>query len=553
MRTRTPLGVTAGLLAVSLLAAACSSTTPTSTSAQGSVLTMAPTVENSVAQNFNPFSATSPLSDGALGATSLIYEPLLQFNVVKPQVYPWLATSYAWSNGGRTITFTIRPGVKWSDGKPMTAADVAFTYQLTKQYPAINIEGLDITSVSSTGDTVTLTFPSPQYQELQSIASVYIVPKHIWSQVGNPSLYSDANPVGTGPFVLKSFTPQGITLTKNPSYWQPGLPKVSEIDIPVYTSDTTLQEALSAGQVQWSTDFIPGVQQLYVAKNSHYHFWGAPIYAVALDPNLSTWPTNQLAVRQAISLAIDRTSWFKEAESGQGAPLTNASGLPPTLSQFIAPAVQGMSLTQNTSQARSILKNAGFVMGPNGYFQQGGRTLALTITAPSAFADWVEAGSILVQDLKAAGIDATFVGQSVAGWRANVAAGNFDLTPYWESLSPGVNPYALYNSMLNSSVSAPIGKPASGDFERLNSPKVDGYLAQLASASNAQQMMAALSPIEQYVATQLPVIPAIADAAFDEYNDQSYTGWPSPSNPYEEGAASNITNEVVLLHLTPRS
>lgn len=102
-----------------------------------------------------------------LGATGLIYEPLLQFNLTKPpQYYPWLATSYTWGNGGKSITFAIRRGVKWNDGKPMTPADVVFTYNLVKKFPAVNLAGLSITSVSSSGNNVTVNFSTPEYLDL---------------------------------------------------------------------------------------------------------------------------------------------------------------------------------------------------------------------------------------------------------------------------------------------------------------------------------------------------------------------------------------------------
>ncbi len=98
-----------------------------------------------------PSTRTSPPSAAyGMGATGLIYEPLIQFDLAAPpKYYPWLATSYAWSNGGKTITFTIRQGVKWNNGTPFTPADVAFTYNLIKRNTAINLGGLTISSVST--------------------------------------------------------------------------------------------------------------------------------------------------------------------------------------------------------------------------------------------------------------------------------------------------------------------------------------------------------------------------------------------------------------------
>jgi peptide/nickel transport system substrate-binding protein len=124
---------------------ACSSSMSSSTSSSGTTTTgktlvMESSPETSITQACNPF-ATTQAAYG-MGADGLIYEPLIQFNMVAPpQYYPWLATSYVWSNGGKTITFTIRQGVKWNNGTPMRPADVAFTFNMLKSNAAVNLNG----------------------------------------------------------------------------------------------------------------------------------------------------------------------------------------------------------------------------------------------------------------------------------------------------------------------------------------------------------------------------------------------------------------------------
>src|SRR5947207_9807837 len=166
-----------------------SATNASSSGGSSAVLTVESSQQNAITQNFNPFIQSSAAT--LLGATSLVYEPLLQTNAIQPgQYYHWLATGYTWSNGGKSITFTIRPGVKWSNGTPMTAADVAFTFNMLKRYADVNTTGLAVKGVSTSGNQVTITFPSPQYANLQNIAGqVYIVPESIWSKVGDPGKY----------------------------------------------------------------------------------------------------------------------------------------------------------------------------------------------------------------------------------------------------------------------------------------------------------------------------------------------------------------------------
>src|SRR5215470_4984405 len=196
---------TAGLLAVGLGACGSSgSSSNNSSSSRSNTLVMESSPESSITQDFNPFVSTA--APQGMGATGLIYEPLLQFNLAAPpKYYPWLATSYTWSNGGKSVTFAIRQGVKFNDGSPMTPADVVFTYQLVQKTPAVNLAGLPITGASASGNNVTISFSSPQYLNLQEIAGVPILPKAIWGSQSNPTTFTDSKPVGTGPYVLKTF------------------------------------------------------------------------------------------------------------------------------------------------------------------------------------------------------------------------------------------------------------------------------------------------------------------------------------------------------------
>jgi peptide/nickel transport system substrate-binding protein len=528
-----------------------SATNASSSTNSNAVLTVESSQQNAITQNFNPFVPSSAAS--LLGATSLVYEPLLQTNAIKPgQYYNWLATAYTWSNGGKAITFTIRPGVKWSNGTPMTAADVAFTFSMLKQYADVNTTGLAIKGVSSSGNQVTIDFASPQYANLQNIAGqVYIVPQAIWSKVGDPGKYTDANPVGTGPYTVSRFSAQGITLKANPSYWG-GKPAVGTVEFPTYASANTALAALQTDQLHWGGNFIPGVQQVYVAGHSNHHVWFTPVQTNSLEPNLTKFPTNQLAVRKAISLAIDRTALSQQAEGGIEPPVSNASGLTlPVFQQFLSPSVANATLNPHSdiAGAKQVLQQAGYVMGSDGLFRtKSGQKLTIDITNPSSFTDYATGDQMVAGWLRKAGIDARFVGQSVTAWSSDIATGNFQLTSHWSQTS--VAPYQLYNDWLNS---AQATNNAAGDFERLKDPQVDAQLAKLAADNSAADQAADVAPIEQYVANNLPIIPTVYGVVFDEYNTAKFTGWPSDANPYESGSPNAPTNEVVILRLRPTS
>ena len=523
-----------------------------STSSQTLVMESSP--ETAITQDFNPFATTQ--AAWGMGATGLIYEPLIQFDLAAPpKYYPWLATSYRWSEGGKAITFAIRQGVKWNNGSPMTPADVAYSFDILKSNPAINLDGLPISGVTTSGNDVTVTFTSAQYTNLQNIAGIAIVPKSVWSAAGNPTTYTDANPVGTGPYMLSRFTPEGFTLVKNPHYWQP-VP-VSKVYFPAYTSNTGALSALFSNQIDWTGNYIPGLQKQFVDPSpATHHYWEAAGGDESLEPNLTKWPTNQLPVRQAISLAVNRTLLASEGEAGLENPELNSTGLTmPTFSAWGAPvANMTFSATANTTAAKQVLEKAGFTIGSNGYFQKGGKTVAVTIISPAAYTDMAQVDSLAAQEMRVAGIDATFQGLSVNSWNADVADGNFSMTEHWSN--GGITPFNMYNGWLNSSLAS--GSAATGDFERLNSTAIDSALTKLGADSTVAQQTSDLVPIEQYVAANLPVIPVTTAADWFEYNSGHFTGWPTESNPYDSGQPSGTNNgpnsgsdEVVILHLQP--
>ncbi len=556
--SRRSLQAATGMLAVGAsVAVAAASATPALARSQGTAANaQALTVESSPvgqANGFNPFIPTS--ASVVVGATSLIYEPLFQSNILKPgKYYPFLATKYAWGAGGKNITFTVRQGVKWSDGQAFSAADVAFTYNLIKSNPSINGGGLAIKSVSTSGNTVTLHFATPQYANFQQIAAtVYIVPQHIWQNAGDPSTYADSTPVGTGPYTVQSVGASGLVLTANNGYWggpfgRHGAPAVKTVQFPTLSSNTSALSALQTDQVDWAGNFIAGVKQAFAGKP--LVFWSPADNTNSLEPNLSRWPTNQLAVRQAISLAINRTAIATQGEGGEEPIATNASGLTlPEFTQFLAPSVKSAKLSPkaNAKAAEKVLENAGYKKVGK-WFALHGKIVKLAVTDPSGYSDYALDDAIVAKNLRAAGIDAQFNGLSVNQWNANMATGNFQLTMHWSQTS--VAPYQLYNDWLSSALATKTNR--AGNFEGLKDKTVDANLTKLASASTVKQQLKYLTPLEQYVATNVPVIPTVYGVSWGEYNTGTFNGWPTPSNEYESAQPAAPFNEVVVLHLTPK-
>src|ERR1022692_1305801 len=242
------------ILVASLQAAACGTSSSSSSGSGGGSSSGASgvlTIDNESGSlwtcNFNPYN----LSDISY-SFGPVYEPLAFVNSLQnAKATPWLATKWTWGAGNKTLTFTIRNGVKWSDGKPMTAADVAFSFNLLKKFKALDVNSVwsVLSSVTQQGNQVVMTFKAPAVTYFYYIADqVAIVPQHIWSTIADPVKYPDTHPVGTGAFTVSPCSPQNITYKANPHYWQPGEPKVKTVNYPAFTTNDTANTYLADGQ-----------------------------------------------------------------------------------------------------------------------------------------------------------------------------------------------------------------------------------------------------------------------------------------------------------------
>lgn len=221
-------------------------------------------------ENHNPFLGSS--SGASLGYRWMIFEPLVMINGIKPTEpgKPWLATEWKWDANFTKLSFTIRDGVKWSDGQPMTADDVAYSFQLRKDHEGLNQDAIPYGTITASGNKVDLTFTRSQFTNQNKILTVFVVPKHQWSTLKDPTQDTLKNPIGTGPYTVKSFTPQTTTLTLRDSYWQ-DLPKVKELRYTSYNDNNAQTTALANGASEWSFVFVPNVKAVYQDKDPKNH------------------------------------------------------------------------------------------------------------------------------------------------------------------------------------------------------------------------------------------------------------------------------------------
>ncbi len=501
-------------------------------------------------RNFNPY---NPNVDS--GSQGMIYETLMFYNRLDGSVKPWLAASQQLSSDATSVTYHLRPGVRWSDGQPFTSDDVLFTLDLLQKYSSLDVNGMwnYIKAVTAPDpSTVVVTLKQPFSPILWYLGGqTYILPRHLWSSVkGDPSQYADANPVGTGPYVLSTFAPQNYTFVRNPHYWQPGKPVVTKLTFPAFNGNTSSELALDQGKIIWAGLYIPNIQQTYVNRDpAHNHYWFPASDTVYLALNLARYPFNVLAVRQAISQAIDRNQLYKVGENGFEPVAHPTALLLPFQKDFLAPQYAGQTFTTDSSSAAQLLAGAGFTRGPDGIdVDKNGKKLAFNLNVVEGWTDWITDCQIIASNLKAIGIKVTVNVLNYDAYYSAMQAGKYDMS--MSSLTPGPTPYYWYNAALNSANSAPIGQNANSNFERWQDATTDRLLNSFATTGDATVQKQAMEGIQQIMVQQLPIIPLTNEPYWYEYSTAHYTGWPDAQHPYATPAPYMAPDcEIVLLNL----
>ncbi|MCC3654875.1 ABC transporter substrate-binding protein [Streptomyces sp. S07_1.15] len=556
VRTRTRTAVAVALAATALLAG-CTAGAPGAGGSQGKGATGVLTVgmpNGPQTNNSNPFLGTS--AGASLGYRFMIYEPLVMVNGVRPaeKGKPWLASEWKWSDNYRKLTLTVQDGPAWSDGKKFSAEDVEFTFRLLKENEALNTNAIPYDGISREGDTVELTFPESQFVNQSKILTTFIVPRHIWSEVKNPETWPNKKPVGTGPYTLKTFTPQTITLTARDTYWQ-DKPKVEELRYTSYNDNNAQTTALANGTCEWSFVFTPDYKKIYVSKDpEHNKLWfpsGLGVHGLWF--NTAKKPFDDPALRRAINHVVDREAIHVRAQATLYPKIESVTGIPlPAGEPFIAPAYQDEKQEVDVEAAKKELKKAGYTLADGVLKDPSGKPVKMTLTDPAGWSDYLTGLSIIKDNVKKIGIEAKVRTQTVDAWTTAMNEGDFDASLHWTN--SGATPYDMYQNVMDGELYQPIGKPSpGGNFGRFRNEAATDALKEYANASDEGTRTKALNELQRIMVEEVPLISTAAAPIGAEYSTRNWDGWPSESDPYAPPQPTQPNALDVVLRLRPAS
>lgn len=500
--------------------------------------------------NYNPFALQETVR-------SWLYEPLMEQSSLDCGVTPWLATSYAW-DGPTKLVFTIRKGVKWSDGSTLTADDVAFTYNLLKKYPAIDTGGVWGTtfgaatkSVTASGDKVTFQFAGPAASKFNYIVGQKIVSRKEFAKAGDPTKYVDTHPISTGPFKIGSYNGRRLVLDRRPDYWQADKIKVQKLVLEGNLSADQAVAELKNGELDFYSGEIPNPEKTYVdADPKDNHVWYAPNGVTVLAPNLQKKPFSDVKFRQAIAYAMDKQSATDKATYGL-MKVASQTGLPLPEKQSLVPAKYAGTSTVipfNLAKANKLLDAAGYKKGPDGLRRNpDGSPIKITLAVQSGYIDYEAMADEFTSDFRKVGLNITEDKMPPDAVDEQNKSDKFQLIINY--MGAGCD-YADGMGATLDSAQFPTTTTILGNAERYSNPTVDKAIKALTATTDPAQTKKQVGVLVNAMMTDYPVLPILYAPARAIYSTKHAVGWPSASDPYANPQDQPL---VWITHLTAPS
>jgi peptide/nickel transport system substrate-binding protein len=343
--------------------------------------------------SLNPFIA---FQSDAYTTFEYIYPTLVQYTPAL-KVVPNFARSWTTSPDGRTWTFSTVPNATWSDGKPLTAADAAWTFTTIQKFAdgaTANSAGYVAHMKSATAPnatTLVLSYSQPVANVLSQVQQVPIMPQHIWAQyaTGNgkalKTFQNNAPIVSGGPFILTKYTPKQVALfKKNPTFYGPK-PHIDGFGLQFFQTTDAEVTALKSGQLDGIEDPVPPTS-VATLKAGHFLVQSSPgdsfddfIINSAPDQQASHKELLNPLLRQAFDHAIDRQEVVSTSLLGHGQP--GSTIIPPATGAWSDPSIKPTPFSLST--ANQLLDQAGYKMGPNGLRIANGHPMSYTVIMPS--------------------------------------------------------------------------------------------------------------------------------------------------------------------------
>jgi len=495
---------------------------------------------------WGPYSDLNPFKnwDYVTGTVGLAYETMFRYDPLKAKFIPWLASNGKWANKS-TYVATVRPGVTWNDGKPLTAADVAFTFNTLKipEHPQHTLWTSGLKAVKTSGSTVHFTFSgTPNYQEWDNyLYNVPIVPQHVWKSYSNKDIVggnlSNAKKlVATGPYVYDSGlnSTQSFAWKKRSGWWATkafGMDVKPTYIVDIYNGSNSASLAnLLAGNLDISNNFVPGINKQVGKKIQTYYPdvpYMLPGNTAWLFPNTTRKPLDDPAFRKALASSIN-IDQIVNADYGNIVVKANPTGLLPIWDKYIdKQVVKQYGFSYNPGKAKELLAQAGYkdTNGDGFVENKDGSQLDLSIMVPNGWSDWMTAIQIIAESAKGSGIKITPAFPEYNTLVDDRGHGNFDLV-IANDRQISNTPWTFYDYVYRLPV---LDNQTTVNYSRFQDPTAWKLTQQLdqTPTDNTKAMQSVTSKLQKRFLQDLPAIPLWYNGVWAQWNTSHWKNWPA--------------------------
>lgn len=451
--------------------------------------------------------------------TKLVGGAVLSVDPVSDEYVPYLAESYSISEDGLLWEIKFKEGLKYHDGTPFKAADYAWTMQrvLEKPSPATGAMTDGMVSAEAVDDTtVQIHMGRPNSGMMYGLTTNYMqpLPKAYIETVGDEEF--GRKPIGLGPFIFKEWkTGEKIVLERNPEFtWGPSFtqgipPYIQTIELRIIPENSTRMAGLETGEIDIAFILNKDIERIQSHENLSLSEYQLQAVGPFLQFNLSKPPFDDLLVRKAINLGINRENLVKAVALGYGEPLWG----PVTPSTFYYwKGCEDIGYGYDPEAAKELLKEAGYSLNSAGVMEKDGQKLEFVLkTTPSGEPiEFSKAAEILQQQLKELGISIEIEILEYGVLSDALNSGDYDLSIATWTWAEATILFPLFHSSMIGAMNE----------SHLNDPELDPILMQVITASNQDDLREALEVAQEYLITHAYTAPLIISSNFIAHNNR---------------------------------
>ena len=494
------------------------------------------------------------------GNVRVMYETLVTYNQLTGKLEPMLAESF--SQNENSISVTLDSRAKWSDGKPVTVDDVIYSFRIDSLLPTPRHDNWNyISSITAEGKVITFNFSENKNPLilLNAIAETSILPKAVFEPIVNAAksgdgydmakvteFKNDENPIVSGPYNLKTYSPDKIVLERNDNYWgnvkhDGKKPAPKYIIHSLYNGNNHFNSAMTRGNLDISSIFLPRIWEK--AKDSirawsreePFHQPGSITTLIVAHNNP---PLNDVALRRAMMHSINFEKIKARAISNYTPAMQPGFILPfgAEAKYFNKEDAANYGYSYNTDKARAILSEAGYSWNDDGKLVDPNKQIVRTFTieCPQGWTDWEDAIKVIAESFGEIGISAEqkFVDYGV--WDKDLRVGTFDFSMKTQTAElSAATPWSRFDQVMGAVSFKPAGEDAFANQGRYQNKEADELLARIPAETDEGALIEDYRKLNKIFMETIPVMPVLyRPTQYYQFSTKHWTNFPTEENPY---------------------